>query len=444
MRRRRAHGNTGHGAHDRGPTGDLTRAPRHSGVNAHNDSEYFYEYFGAGEDVCDGAVWLSWTRHTRGERLFEPNIADPSHNWPPCSIQEKCGAELLASARGRGWLELSVLFKTLHVAATAQDRLHEQALYEAVMIDVADGEDASESFARISCKGDITHFMSLCQGLLSTATDGGVEFRMRGMRQFLLRSNLPEVGVGHETISRICLRKLRELTSMLVVRPWTGFRQLVGRCSPLSLVDYVLRYWPLHYRLSESLANDMPALLHQTIEAAVEHVVSTTVQHYEIELRRETLNVGLYMCDLYGFTVLHGIYKHLGASYTSSCFVQSWFSQCGISQVHAEPFHTFENRNRSSEELWTDLTTSSDTPIMCESAPATESEYAPGAMNGLYALERDIVSYQELTVTESKVGDLSREVSRLHICHRSGAAVDDTAERWVFIDALDAPANPVV
>ena len=435
---------TENGAHYRSLTRDLTLESRHSDVDAHEDRAWFREYFNAGDGICDGAVWLSWTRHIRGERLFEPNIADPSQNWPPCSIQERCGAELLASARGRSWLELNVLFKTLHVAATAQDRLHEEALYEAVMIDMGDGEGASDSFARISAKGDITRFMSLCQGLLSTATDGGVEFRMRGMRHFLLRSNLPEVGDGHETISRICLRKLKELASMLVVRPWTGFRQLLGRCSPLSLVDYVLRYWPLHYRLSESLANDMPALLHQTIEVAVEHMVSNTMQHYEIELRRETLNVGLYMCDLYGFTVLHGIYKHLGASYASSCFVQSWFFQCDISQVHAEPFDILEIRNSSSEGLWTDLTTSSDASIMCQSAPATESEYGPKVVNGFYAIGRDSASYHELILTESKVEDLSRDVCRLQLCHSSGTAVDDTAERWVFIDALDAAASPVV
>ena len=153
--------------------------------------------------------------------------------------------------------------------------------------------------------------VKLCSDLLVVSDDGELEFSAPPMRQFLLKSSVAKVSDGHHSMARLCLRYLEKAGRRLVLRPWTNFRQTVKDFASKPFFNYVLRYWPKHYREAETLHNDLPAQLHRLIEMNVLDYFSEQ-DYLSIQIRRFTLDTGLALCVEHDFTHLQSIYRQMG------------------------------------------------------------------------------------------------------------------------------------
>lgn len=131
------------------------------------------------------------------------------------------------------------------------------------------------------------------------------------MRQFLLGSSDSDVSNRHHSMARLCLHYLGKAGRRLVLRPWTNFRQTVKDFASKPFLNYVLSYWPKHYREAETIHNDLPAQLHRLIELDVLDYFSEQ-DYLSIQIRRFTLDTGLALCAEHDFIHLQSTYRRMG------------------------------------------------------------------------------------------------------------------------------------
>lgn len=259
-----------------------------------------------------------------------------------------------------------------------------------------------------------------------TSPDGGVDFRMREMGQFLRQSSLPDMRNGHETIARICLRKLKEIGQEFVVKPWANFRQLLRRCSPLSLLDYVRRYWQWHYKEAESFENELPALLHQMIESTVMKRFLPPDGYFMIEVRHHVLNVGHQVCQCFGFSVLQRIYQQLGAS-TTNGFLSPPPCSYG-SSVRA----LFRHSANHSREMYEQI-------LWLLYPPNSERDADAGLSKPQYvveALPRATMSGETPMPHHNELAEVMQGISKLHVedDEPGDSALDSSSSTWELVE----------
>ena len=190
-------------------------------------------------------------------------------------------------------------------------RLHPTELYDAVLNLATQQKSTGSHFLTTQMTKDGIELVQLCSDLLTVYDGGELDFRIPTMRQFLLGSSDPDISNGHDSMTRLCIHYLEEAGRRLVLRPWSDFRQTVKDFTSKPFLNYVLKYWPKHYREAETPYNDLPAQLHHLIEMEV--LDYTSEQDYlSIQIRRFTLDAGLALCAEHHFTHLEDMYQRMG------------------------------------------------------------------------------------------------------------------------------------
>ena len=235
------------------------------------------------------------------------------HTSDPASWKA-CQSKLTSTLRGRNRVENWCLVEALYVVSISFRRLRPTELYDAVLNLAEQEKSPSSHFLTTKMTKTGIELVQLASDLLFVSDHGELEFKSHLMHQYLLGASNPGLSTGHNSMTRLCLHYLRRAGRRLVLQPWTNFRQTTRDFSFKPFLEYVLTYWPKHYREAEHFHNDLPAQLHQLVETAVLACLPEQEQDYlDIQVRRITLDTGLALCKEYDFAYLQTIYQSRGA-----------------------------------------------------------------------------------------------------------------------------------
>ncbi len=139
-------------------------------------------------------------------------------------------------------------------------------------------------------------------------------------------------GAIHEMIAYTCLRCIECYQPTSVLRPWTIKESYADpQPSTSRLLLYATSFWHVHFRLAEDCSHRLSALLQRIIRSAL------TLDQENCQTDRidavQIINVGMWICAFYGFSLLAQTYLEMGAEIDPF----SW--------PHTNPLHVAASRS---------------------------------------------------------------------------------------------------
>lgn len=163
----------------------------------------------------------------------------------------------------------------------------------------------------------IEQLLSSCAPLIKLRGSGMLCFREHSMKDLIRSSDCTSLGfdpaeVVQERMAAVCLAHLRCGHDQTILRPWVDMGRFLSReTSECQIRSYATRFWQHHYRLAESSSAHLPAVLHRTLQAAIN--AEEDPPHVLSVCSGRKSSVGLWICSLYDLKVLGRTYLEMGA-----------------------------------------------------------------------------------------------------------------------------------
>ena len=158
------------------------------------------------------------------------------------------------------------------------------------------------------------NLISFCPEILEIRQGGQIAFRNEQLR-FLIRSpRSRDLGFAsaeaiHESMAAVCFHHLGCLHKETILRPWINTGPML-RCEirQCHFRSYCTSYWQDHYRAAEASSRRLVAMLHSTLETALNAVKATRAID---PISR--MSTGIWVCSLWDLEILGRTYLEMGA-----------------------------------------------------------------------------------------------------------------------------------
>ena len=159
----------------------------------------------------------------------------------------------------------------------------------------------------------------LTQSFLDFDKRGQAHVRSADLVSLFARENSIVPHEAHAFLACVCLKHLQEMAPRIIIWPWSCYLELRDQPDHYPLHEYVTNFWQYHYGQAELYMPDIPRQLHKMIEGVwISERTEMSVQsgmgrEVELSAYTEALDVGLVLCEAYGFKKLESAYINMGA-----------------------------------------------------------------------------------------------------------------------------------
>lgn len=163
----------------------------------------------------------------------------------------------------------------------------------------------------------VEQLMSICAPLVEFRGNDLLCFRERGVKDLIRSSGCISLGfapaeIAQERMAAVCLVHLRCAHTETILRPWVETGRLLRKeSSGCRLRGYSTSFWQHHYRMAESSSVHLPAILHRTLDAAIDS--GDDRPQFLSACSGRKSSVGLWICSLHDLEILGRTYLEMGA-----------------------------------------------------------------------------------------------------------------------------------
>lgn len=260
--------------------------------------------------ASDMAAWILWHHNPASHVSYRTRdvVLELSATFEAReSILSECRFDFLHALDNCSQQDVPTLLASLYCVAYAKRLLAPAELIEAIQITLRN--NFKTDLDLLTLRGFITH---MCNMRFFQMTEKGLDFAHPAMSKFLENLRIPGLPRGHGMFTRICFAQLRQCGLQTILQPWFNFQNFLQAYPEPSLKGYVRQFWDFHYRHVEKEADALD-FAYELARMISEALADGYSEEITILIRKQIVDAGYGICDIYDFPILSTILENMGA-----------------------------------------------------------------------------------------------------------------------------------